>query len=532
MEIKVTLQNLLQELNGQGILSDEKFESIKSAELKTTSTAWYIKLLMVFGAWVASLFFLLAMFITVLKSNEGVFICGLLWIISATALSRFTRQFFFIQMALAVSVAGHIMIFVSLIDTFKTPSASAIGAIILSIVLYPFYQDSLHRFLSPLSAFMAVIFLIYDEKCYPLYHLLIVVEVLGAAILFTQPRIKSAFRPLAYACALAIPGTLLLILARPEYFLLRYWASLYTFDWLLSKLIFSIALLWLYQWIAGGVTKLNREFIKVGVVGTLLLGAISTPGILAAFWLMILGYALRDKILIGLAIAFFPLFISLFYYNLDMTLDIKAYILLVSGVVLLIARWYLTSFQKEEKEILAIESNVVKPNFRSYALWSTVAVSILVFFVVNAMIVQKNNVIASGKTVLLRLAPRDPRSLIQGDYMSLNYDLYRQFNDDQLKQLPRDGVLVVKLDEKGVATFSRFYQGGDLAKDEQLLHYKVKGDKYFQRMQLGAESFFFQEKQANLYQLARYGELKVDSKGASVLIGLRGENFEKLGPKK
>ena len=36
----------------------------------------------------------------------------------------------------------------------------------------------------------------------------------------------------------------------------------------------------------------------------------------------------------------------------------------------------------------------------------------------------------------------------------------------------------------------------------------------------------FQEGDADLYSKARYGEVKVDESGASVLIGLRGDDFK------
>jgi Uncharacterized membrane-anchored protein len=49
-------------------------------------------------------------------------------------------------------------------------------------------------------------------------------------------------------------------------------------------------------------------------------------------------------------------------------------------------------------------------------------------------------------------------------------------------------------------------------------------------LRLGAESFMFQEGHANLYATARYGELKVDKKGSSVLAGLCGADFKPIRP--
>ena len=45
---------------------------------------------------------------------------------------------------------------------------------------------------------------------------------------------------------------------------------------------------------------------------------------------------------------------------------------------------------------------------------------------------------------------------------------------------------------------------------------------------IGAESYFFEEGQAELFEKACYGGLMVDKNGNSILIGLYDENFEKI----
>jgi uncharacterized membrane-anchored protein len=147
-----------------------------------------------------------------------------------------------------------------------------------------------------------------------------------------------------------------------------------------------------------------------------------------------------------------------------------------------------------------------------------------VLLVPAVLIVQKEVLLSSGRTVLLELAPRDPRSLMQGDYMVLDYAVSRERGWS--KDWPRDGNLVLRLDEKGVGQFVRFQEPGTpLAPDEFLLRYRVRDS----RVRLGAESFFFQEGQADRYAKARYGELRVASNGTSVLVGLRGAEREPLG---
>lgn len=141
------------------------------------------------------------------------------------------------------------------------------------------------------------------------------------------------------------------------------------------------------------------------------------------------------------------------------------------------------------------------------------------------LVVQKEYVLSTGQTVLLELAPRDPRSLMQGDYMVLDYAVSRERWED-LALRPRDGNLVLRLDEQGVGRFVRYdTPETPLAPGEFKLRYRVRHD----RVRLGAESFFFQEGHADRYERARYGELRVAGSGASVLVGLRDEQRAPMG---
>lgn len=134
----------------------------------------------------------------------------------------------------------------------------------------------------------------------------------------------------------------------------------------------------------------------------------------------------------------------------------------------------------------------------------------------NYAIVLKERQLASGTPMLVELAPVDPRSLIQGDYMRLNYAIARQLGSEI--DGPRDGHIVVALDRDSVAQFVRVYQAGrPLGPGERLLQYRRRHG----RLRIGTDAFYFQEGQADHYVGARYGELRVDPSGGSVLVGLR-----------
>jgi uncharacterized membrane-anchored protein len=152
----------------------------------------------------------------------------------------------------------------------------------------------------------------------------------------------------------------------------------------------------------------------------------------------------------------------------------------------------------------------------------------LVVVALVVLVIRKEQVLAHGTPVLLELAPVDPRSLMQGDYMVLDYAVSRQVvREEEMWNAPaRDGRLVLRLDEQGVGRFVREEQPGTpLAPGELLLRYKVRKGS----VRLGAESFFFQEGHADRYAGAKYGELRVTGDGSSVLVGLRDAERRPLG---
>ncbi len=160
-------------------------------------------------------------------------------------------------------------------------------------------------------------------------------------------------------------------------------------------------------------------------------------------------------------------------------------------------------------------------NRRTLIMW---AVVLLGLFFVNYSIYGKEMLIANGEPLFLELGPRDPRSLIQGDYMVLRY---RLVEDVDTEAWPRRGQLVLRRDADGIGSFVRLHDDAiPLADDELIVDYHRSG----RGISIGAESFFFQEGTAEEYADARYGELRVDGSGGSVLVGLRGEGLEKLGP--
>ena len=155
------------------------------------------------------------------------------------------------------------------------------------------------------------------------------------------------------------------------------------------------------------------------------------------------------------------------------------------------------------------------------------AVLVLVLVLVNGLIINKERILADGRVMLLELAPRDPRSIIQGDYMALRYRMAATIANDSRTTLTEDGKVVVSLDDHNVAKYKRVYdENKSLGSNEKLLFYRKRNGV----VKIASDAFFFQEQHGKYYSAARYGEVTVSKSGDAVLTGLRDGQFTKLQP--
>ena len=152
--------------------------------------------------------------------------------------------------------------------------------------------------------------------------------------------------------------------------------------------------------------------------------------------------------------------------------------------------------------------------------------AMLVLLVANVGIYQREQLLATGRTVVLELAPVDPRSLMQGDYMALRFRAADVAFGERPDDTWRDGRIVLGVDATGVGTFRRFDDGSPIGADEAAMRYRIRDN----RAKFATNAFFFQEGHAVHYENARYGEFRVAPDGEALLVALRGEALELLGP--
>jgi uncharacterized membrane-anchored protein len=155
-----------------------------------------------------------------------------------------------------------------------------------------------------------------------------------------------------------------------------------------------------------------------------------------------------------------------------------------------------------------------------------IVLSAAVFVVFNIAIYRNERLLASGETLYLELAPVDPRSLMQGDYMRLRYAVERGAQQEDAAAAPNveSGYLVVSLDEKRVGRFARFYKHDALAANERLILYKGKAGN----VRVVPDSYMFQEGQAERFAAAKYGEFRNDGAGRQLLVGLADQELKRI----
>jgi len=156
---------------------------------------------------------------------------------------------------------------------------------------------------------------------------------------------------------------------------------------------------------------------------------------------------------------------------------------------------------------------------------------ILVLLFVNYAVFKKEQTLKKGNFILLELAPVDPRSLMQGDYMRLQYKIaqIRNFREEQgvseIEKIPNKGYLVLQKNANNIGEKIRLQKNIKPLNQGEI---PLKYHKNNRQIYLGAESYFFQEGNSDKYQKAKYGGLTVDEKGNSVLVGLYDADLKKI----
>lgn len=332
-ESSPTVRAVLEQLARDGLLDREQIDACSGhLEAVVPHPPWYIQAAVGFAAWLAALWFIGALSIARLidDSAGSLLLWGVLFLVAGIAMRRSTEKIFLLQLSLALNIAGKGLVIAGAHQLFDESWAIPLASTILLAVTYPLSRDTVDRFVSTLVTVVVITgWIILEGGSHHTLHLLVLAEVVGIGVLLMQHPTRAA-APMGYAVAVGLLGTLVFMLSQP----------LETPLWP-SRAILAAGLVVLFAWAAGGLDRLKREPLLVAVIVTVLLGFISTPGLLATLGLLVLGYARDDRALMGLALTFLPGFIFLYYYHLEVDLAYKSWVLAGSGAALLGARAWL-----------------------------------------------------------------------------------------------------------------------------------------------------------------------------------------------
>ena len=157
------------------------------------------------------------------------------------------------------------------------------------------------------------------------------------------------------------------------------------------------------------------------------LGFVGIPAILYLTALLLLVYWTDSRAFFGLLVFAFVVYLGGFYYQLSIPLLYKGALLVSFAVIFAIVTLFLHARYKTPSQS-AVENHSV---FKA-PIWLVGVFVIALLGAVNYKVQQFEDVLATGKPVVLKIAPVDPRSLMQGDYMVLNYAILSEIQQSQV----------------------------------------------------------------------------------------------------
>lgn len=267
----------------------------------------------------------------------------------------------------------------------------------------------------------------------------------------------------------------------------------------------------------------NKNLLALIAIALFSLAFSGSPWILAFFALLFLAYSNQSRHLWIVSVALIIVFLTEYYYWLAIPLLYKSLLLLASGLVLLLTA--IALYKKSPKTHRTFTANYGRKPLMIAALLSLIAT----LGIANVVIVQNEEVINHGRPILLKLAPVDPRSLMQGDYMELNYDLVSQARTEWKDgHSATKGYALLTLDEQNIATLCRLeYERPQHFEDcTAEVYLPVKRGKYWD-IKLPSHQYFFAEGRGEHFAQAQYGEYRF-KEGKALLVRLLDKDLKPL----
>ncbi len=343
------------------LLEEKQLTTGTCPEDTELQSPWYIKVLMAFSGWLASIFLLGFVglgFESILDNEFIMLIIGSFMIAGSAFLLQHPKNEFLEHLSLAISLAGQMLIIISLFEL--TNGKDAFSWLLVACLQAPlalFMPNYLHRFF---SSFATIISLSISFSYFGLSHILVGVTMLISAWIwcneFVYPKHIRKIQAIGYGLVIALIQQKVFILFGTMNLGIKshrvqdvFWAQPW-FGELLCGLSLVYVIRLLLKRSGHHLTDPLSLFTWVSVIVMTIL-SIKAQGLTLGIMILILGFAASNLVLQGLGVITLLSFISAYYYLLDNTLLDKSQTLLFVGLALLAIRWLFLHFVPNTDEV-------------------------------------------------------------------------------------------------------------------------------------------------------------------------------------
>lgn len=333
---------LWQQLHDTGIVTGEMPNTVD-----IEVTPWYVRVLQGFTGQFAAIFLLLfvfSVFKDFVKQEEVAFVLGLLLIGAAYTVFRQLSSAFAGQFGLMLSFTGHALCLFAVHRSLDNSSTWLMIAIIEAVLVW-LIPHFLHRFF---SCYAAVSALVIASIKLPILWLMPSLTMIAVILLWLHEAkwlTQSArFRPITYAFTfVAIQMHSTFSLGYAAVFQAAEGRGLSAQTWLIpvnevllgAMLVLTIVkLLARYQ-----IAVVSKQGLAAIIAGAMLaLMSLKATGLAIAWILILLGFSAGNRVLLGLGFFAFWSYLGRYYYFLDISLLDKSYVLMATGILMLLMR--------------------------------------------------------------------------------------------------------------------------------------------------------------------------------------------------
>ncbi|MEE9364382.1 MAG: DUF4401 domain-containing protein [Cellulophaga sp.] len=336
------------ECNEKAILEEYK----KQGENKSSLA---IKVLSIFGGFLATLAFLGFLAITGLYNSElGLLIFGIGFIVSAIWLNKKYDKLIIDTFSISIYVSGFTLFAFGLLEMNFDENIIILLICIIAISSLIITQNFILSFISILTISACLLTLIISNDLHDLIHLYITVSTLLLTYLFLNEakiisfskKLSKLYNPIRIGLIISLLFGLIIIGK-------RHLTPISQNNIWLSSIVIILVIIYLIYTIVkiNEIEAIKNKVLVYSLSSLILLSTLFSPAISGAIVIILLSFLVNYKTGLAIGIISITYFISQYYYDLTFTLLTKSIILFTSGIMFLLLYLFTTKKAKHNEKI-------------------------------------------------------------------------------------------------------------------------------------------------------------------------------------